>query len=105
MKIRAHGLSCCCCRFTGADMYALCSDAWMGAFKRRISEQGDEEQNTSEKQQEEAGDANQAQPSSAQQGIVVRQADFLGAALALTPSLTAEEVEKYEEIRRQYEAR
>ncbi|GAB4819620.1 hypothetical protein N2152v2_006666 [Parachlorella kessleri] len=73
----------CPARFTGADMYALCSDAWMTALRRRIAahdEGGDEEE------------------------LVVCQSDFYAAADSLQPSLSVEEVNKYERIRDQYES-
>ena len=72
----------CPARFTGADMYALCSDAWMTALRRRIAanDEGDDGE------------------------LVVAQSDFYAAVDSLQPSLSEEEVSKYERIRDQYES-
>ncbi|KAL6774154.1 hypothetical protein ACKKBG_A23960 [Auxenochlorella protothecoides x Auxenochlorella symbiontica] len=74
-------------QFTGADMYALCSDAWMTAFKQHISKLGGLPA---------GGNGNAS-------AIMVRQADFLQAATTLQPSLGEDEIAKYEVLRDQYE--
>ncbi|KFM26443.1 Peroxisome biogenesis protein 6 [Auxenochlorella protothecoides] len=74
-------------QFTGADMYALCSDAWMTAFKQHISQLGGLPA---------GGNGNAS-------AIMVRQADFLQAATTLQPSLGEDEIAKYEALRDQYE--
>lgn len=96
------------CRFTGADLYALCSDAWMAALKRAIARQ---EQRDQEWQQEQQTGSRAADDSFAARGhgvqgeeeeVVVSHADFLQAVEVLQPSLSVEEVAKYERIRDQY---
>lgn len=94
-------------RFTGADLYALCSDAWMTALKRAIATH-EEAQRARQVQQLTAGEQ---QPHSDQQlpaaeegseEVEVTQEDFVAAADSLRPSLSAEEVAKYEAIRDSY---
>lgn len=109
-------------RFTGADLYALCSDAWMAALKRSIAcleaRQGQGQLGAqlpggpststggmegalggaSDVAEAAAAGADEAEPE-----VVVTQADFLAAADSLQPSLSAEEVAKYERIRDQYQ--
>lgn len=80
----------CPATFTGADVYALCSDAWMGAF-RRIALGGDDGTRTVE-------------PGKELPEIVVKQEDFLHSLLTLQPSLSEEEIRKYERLRESYEA-
>jgi len=63
----------CPVRYTGADLYALCADAWMRAVKRRLA----------------SGDAGSDAP------VVVDSADFEGSMAELAPSLSAEELERY----------
>lgn len=70
-------------QFTGADMYALCADAWMSAFKRHVA-------------------SPRAGAADAADAVVVRQEDFMRAARTLQPSLGAEEIAKYEALRDQY---
>ena len=62
-------------RYTGADLYALCADAWMRAVKRCLAQPGD------------AGAASAA--------VVVDAADFDGAMAELAPSLSEAELERY----------
>ena len=69
----------CQSRMTGADLYALCSDAWMTAFKRAIEE----------------GNKTAV--------VSVSQRDFLTALESLQPSLSQQEVDRYETIRKQYQ--
>lgn len=68
----------CPSRLTGADMYGLCSRAWMRAFKRHIEERDGRE------------------------AIVVSQEDFLYAAATVTPSLSAEDLAQYQALRQQH---
>ncbi|KAL4420721.1 hypothetical protein ABPG75_010377 [Micractinium tetrahymenae] len=113
----------CADRFTGADLYALCSDAWMTALKRSIAcleaRQGKGQCNgeehgsaangsvgTTEAGAELAEEAEEAAEEAAAEGepeVEVTQADFLAAADSLQPSLSLEEVAKYERIRDQYQ--
>uniref|UniRef100_A0A061QL16 Peroxisomal ATPase PEX6 n=1 Tax=Tetraselmis sp. GSL018 TaxID=582737 RepID=A0A061QL16_9CHLO len=67
-------------QFTGADLYALCSDAWTAAMRRQFGRRG-------------------AVPS----GVSVCREDFLAALERLQPSLTAEELARYEALRLQYD--
>ncbi|KAH7425798.1 hypothetical protein KP509_11G072000 [Ceratopteris richardii] len=71
----------CPVTFTGADMYALCADAWMLAVKRQVSMQ----------------DTNQ------DADIVVKHEDFTEALQELTPSLSQAELSRYERLRMQFE--
>ncbi|KAL4857587.1 Peroxisome biogenesis protein 6 [Chlorella vulgaris] len=96
---------CCADRFTGADLYALCSDAWMTALKRSIAalEQqqaidGGSSPTASQPASAGGGESEQG----AQEVVTVTQADLMAAAQNLQPSLSAEEVAKYERIRDQY---
>ena len=73
---------------TGADLYALCSDAWMIALKEIIK--------TSSTDSVDRG-------KNIASMVVVHQQQFLKAAKSIQPSLTKEEVENYEAIRDQYE--
>jgi len=66
----------CPARYTGADMYALCADAWMRAVKRLLlAEQG-------------AG----------AHKVLVSMDDFTGAMDELAPSLSATELLRYEAL-------
>ncbi|KAI8103357.1 hypothetical protein M9435_004696 [Picochlorum sp. BPE23] len=68
----------CPSRLTGADMYGLCSKAWMSAFKRTVTEDQDATR------------------------VSVKQEDFLSCVASITPSLTVEDVARYEAIRNEY---
>lgn len=138
------------CRFTGADLYALCSDAWMCALKRAIAaaeaapaqeeeEQQQQQQQDKEQQAVDGGSSSAAsgaagatgpagsheaaaqqhdqqgdtQQQTQQEGsssdagdeeVEVRQADFMAAVATVQPSLSVEEVAKYEAIRDEYES-
>lgn len=84
-------------RFTGADLYALCSDAWMTALKRAIAQQDEEGQ--PESRAASNGDSSEGGT------VLVNQADFLEAADSVQPSLSIEEVAKYERIRDEYHSK
>lgn len=100
------------CRFTGADLYALCSDAWMTALKGAIARQEQQEKERQRGQQDgepagssaaaTAGTSAARDDSGEGEEVVVTHASFLEAVEALQPSLSAEEVAKYERIRDQY---
>jgi peroxin-6 len=62
-------------RYTGADLYALCADAWMRAVKRQL-----------------AADAPAA---GAVPTVFVDADDFEGAMAELAPSLSEAELERY----------
>lgn len=118
-------LHLCPCRFTGADLYALCSDAWMGALKRAIAAAEaapaqQQEQQTVNGAADGTGPAGASAAAGQQQDqqqqqegsgsseeddeVEVQQADFLAAVQTVQPSLSVEEVAKYEAIRDEYES-
>eukprot|EP00803_Ostreobium_quekettii_P000394 evm.model.scf_50.5 EVM.evm.TU.scf_50.5 scf_50:124092-132107(-) len=82
----------CPARFTGADLYALCADAWMVAMKRVIEEAGDSQQRLFE-----LGELPDF-------SLEVCQTDLLDALSNLQPSLSEAQIEEYEAIRRKHEA-
>jgi len=71
-------------RFTGADMYALCSDAWTRAMRRAMR-----------------GAPGGGPPAT----VAVDSADFTAALASLQPSLSQEELARYDALRLQYERR
>jgi peroxin-6 len=99
------GLCCFRHRFTGADLYALCSDAWMTALKRSIAaleQQQAVDGGSSPTASQQACTGGGEPEQGAQEVVTVTQADLMAAAQNLQPSLSAEEVAKYERIRDQY---
>uniref|UniRef100_H3AN90 ATPase AAA-type core domain-containing protein n=1 Tax=Latimeria chalumnae TaxID=7897 RepID=H3AN90_LATCH len=76
----------CPLRLTGADMYALCSDAMMTAIKRKIS------------RIEEGLDTEESE-------LLLTAEDFHGAAEKLQPSVSELELQKYKVIRQKFAAR
>ncbi|KAK7259407.1 hypothetical protein RIF29_25014 [Crotalaria pallida] len=72
--------------FTGADMYALCADAWFHAAKRKVLSENPE----SSSQDDEAD-------------CVVEYNDFVQVLGELSPSLSMAELKKYEQLRDQFE--
>ncbi|KAK6937427.1 ATPase, AAA-type, core [Dillenia turbinata] len=73
--------------FTGADMYALCADAWFHAAKRKVSSSQSDSSN-----KEDQADY-----------VVVEYRDFLKVLVGLSPSLSLAELKKYELLRDQFE--
>ncbi|KAH1258985.1 Peroxisome biogenesis protein 6 [Glycine max] len=73
--------------FTGADMYALCADAWFYAAKRKVLSENSE----SSSQDNEAD------------SVVVEYNDFVRVLEELSPSLSMSELKKYEQMRDQFE--
>ncbi|CAN8295835.1 unnamed protein product [Cochlearia groenlandica] len=73
--------------FTGADMYALCADAWFQAAKRKVlnSDSGDS--------------VAEDDPDS----VMVEYVDFIKAMEQLSPSLSITELKKYEALRDQFQ--
>lgn len=90
-------------RVTGADLYALCADAWMAALKRTIELAEDETAQGDEGDGVQGGDV--LEGGDAQQRVMVCQGDFLMAVRDLTPSISEEELARYEALRGQYEHR
>lgn len=90
----------CPVTLSGADLYALCADAWMVAFKRHISSNSnsssDETTATDGQQQQQQGGASLQ--------LEVCQCDFQQALAALTPSLSQEELARYLAIKQHYDA-
>ncbi|KAG2260458.1 hypothetical protein Bca52824_079752 [Brassica carinata] len=80
----------CPSTFTGADMYALCADAWFQAAKRKVlnSDSGDD-----------------SLPEDDPDSVVVEYVDFIKAIDQLSPSLSITELKKYEALRDQFEGR
>lgn len=95
-------------RVTGADLYALCADAWMAALKRTIElvEDHDDvhDDHSSGGVYGSRRDALVADGQGAQR-VVVCQSDFLLAVRDLTPSISEEELARYEALRGQYQHR
>ena len=79
-------------RFTGADLYALCADAWMRAAKRAVASAG-----------RDATTVDDFDVSGKAPDVAVEQADFAFALEALTPSLTDEELARYARMRADFE--
>ncbi|CAK0786225.1 hypothetical protein CVIRNUC_009438 [Coccomyxa viridis] len=77
----------CAPTYTGADLYALCADAWMAGLKRLVAEA--EVGNEAARQDDE---------------VVVDLCDFWDALRELRPSLSMEELERYRAIKDQHEA-
>lgn len=73
--------------FTGADMYALCADAWFHAAKRKVL--GSDSESSSQVHQADS--------------VVVEYDDFIKVLAELSPSLSITELKKYEALRDQFE--
>ncbi|KAF5200227.1 Peroxisome biogenesis protein [Thalictrum thalictroides] len=73
--------------FTGADMYALCADAWFHAAKRKVASL----------QSDSLGIDDQSD------AIIVEFDDFVKVLGELSPSLSVAELKKYELLRNQFE--
>lgn len=74
--------------FTGADMYALCADAWFHAAKRKV---------LSSDSNSDSSHIDQAD------SVVVEYGDFVKVLGELSPSLSMAELKKYELLRDQFE--
>ncbi|KAL2540525.1 Peroxisome biogenesis protein 6 [Abeliophyllum distichum] len=73
--------------FTGADMYALCADAWFHAAKRKVL----------------VADSDSTDSPDHPDSIVVEYEDFLKVLGELSPSLSMAELRKYELLRDQFQ--
>ncbi|PWA43544.1 peroxin 6 [Artemisia annua] len=73
--------------FTGADMYALCADAWFHAAKRLVL----------------AAEADTTSVKDEVESVVVEYEDFVMVLRELSPSLSLAELKKYEQLRDQFE--
>ncbi|CAO2823874.1 unnamed protein product [Amaranthus hypochondriacus] len=74
--------------FTGADMYALCADAWFQAAKRQVSSLA----------------SDSSSDDSPEDAVVVGYEDFIKVLGELAPSLSLAELRKYETLRDQFGA-
>eukprot|EP00252_Welwitschia_mirabilis_P011139 TRINITY_DN2503_c0_g1_i1.p1 TRINITY_DN2503_c0_g1~~TRINITY_DN2503_c0_g1_i1.p1 ORF type:complete len:970 (+),score=216.58 TRINITY_DN2503_c0_g1_i1:125-3034(+) len=74
--------------FTGADMYALCADAWLQAVKRKVTSK--------------TGMSSEGRD---QNSITVEHQDFMKALRDLSPSLSLSELNRYEKLRQQFEGK
>ncbi|OMO50614.1 hypothetical protein CCACVL1_30346 [Corchorus capsularis] len=72
--------------FTGADMYALCADAWFHAAKRKALSSDSESSSTDQAD-----------------SIIIEYDDFMKVLKELSPSLSVAELKKYEMLRDQFE--
>jgi peroxin-6 len=70
----------CPARLTGADMYGLCSSAWMIGLKRHIA----------------------SNPSKNDSSIIVNHQDFVDALSSIQPSLTISDIQQYEQMQQSY---
>ncbi|XP_024017711.1 peroxisome biogenesis protein 6, partial [Morus notabilis] len=73
--------------FTGADMYALCADAWFNAAKRKVS----------------SSDVDSSSADNQVDSVIVEYDDFVQVLRDLSPSLSMAELKKYELLRDQFE--
>ncbi|XP_030461673.2 peroxisomal ATPase PEX6 isoform X2 [Syzygium oleosum] len=73
--------------FTGADMYALCADAWFHAAKSKVL----------------SSDVDSSSKDLAADSVVVGYEDFVEVLGELSPSLSMAELKKYELLRDQFE--
>mmetsp|Transcript_16392 Transcript_16392/g.42289 ORF Transcript_16392/g.42289 Transcript_16392/m.42289 type:complete len:230 (-) Transcript_16392:173-862(-) len=91
---------------TGADMYGLCSEAWMIAVKRKIRE--DEEETGSGKSLkagEKADIDSDDEDENLSGEVVVKMSDFVAAVEHLSPSLSAAEIKRYYKLRDEIEGK
>ncbi|KAM0950771.1 putative AAA+ ATPase domain, ATPase, AAA-type, core [Dioscorea sansibarensis] len=77
----------CSPNMTGADMYALCADAWFHAAKRKATHQPSDSSSIAERHD----------------AVIVETDDFMKVLVDLTPSLSMAELRKYELLRDQFE--
>ena len=91
-------------RFTGADMYALCADAWMRAAKRTVAkmerERGNGDADEADDRDEARGERRATKSSAA---VIVLARDFDDALAELSPSLTDADVAHYARMRENFE--
>ncbi|CAN0899019.1 Peroxisome biogenesis protein 6 [Linum grandiflorum] len=73
--------------FTGADMYALCADAWFQAAKRKLLDL----------------DSDTGEAVDQADSVVVEYEDFMKVVVDLSPSLSMAELKKYEVLREKLE--
>lgn len=92
----------CPLNFTGADLYALCSDAALCAIKRRIAAaeaaagRDPEAENSNDEDDQSVAGLEDKAP------LVVRMVDFEEALTGLTPSVSVNDLAEYERLRAKY---
>jgi SpoVK/Ycf46/Vps4 family AAA+-type ATPase len=103
-------------RLTGADLYGLCADAWMRAFRRSVADGGADGEGGGEDAGAavvgggaasalEDGDAAGADGGADGGGgseVAVARDDFFDALADLRPSVTEEDVARYDAVRAEY---
>jgi peroxin-6 len=89
-------VSRCGLTFTGADFYALCSDAMLHALKRKIDTFEAALGSRADSAVERSSLLQRL--SEAELAVEVGEADFSHALAHLTPSLTAEDLAKYQQV-------
>jgi peroxin-6 len=86
--------------FTGADYYALCSDALMRRYRKKIDEINSRVAKLQRRQPgKHTVQTVLASLSQEELNVCVHLGDFLAASRDLTPSLTPAEIERYRELR------
>ena len=91
--------------FTGADFYALCSDALLLALKRKVTgiDKIVEKRNDSKnKFQICTARSVLSEMSSCELAVSVKESDFLSSLKNITPSLSQKELAKYEELKHKF---
>jgi len=86
--------------FTGADYYALCSDALMRAYRKKIDEINARVEKLQRKQPgKHSIQTVLANMSQEELNVCVHLEDFFAASMDLTPSLTPAEIERYRDLK------
>lgn len=91
--------------FTGADFYALCSDAMLSALRRKIDDIDRSILKLKEDPVHHHLTTNQfidSMMTPEERLVVVSQVDFLSSLPGLTPSVSEKEIEHYEKLRAQF---
>ena len=81
----------CPLTFTGADFYALCSDAMLNAIRERVQEEETNKSTREEETKEKEGRV-----------VLVEERHFLAALQSITPSVSQADLEHYAQVKRQY---
>ena len=93
-------------RYTGADVYALCADAWTRAAKRAVRERDvDAGGGTNGTRGRGGGGDGGGEATRVETVVTVAAGDFDAALAELTPSLTDEDVRHYARMRAEFEGR
>src|ERR1700712_3751519 len=94
--------------YTGADFYALCSDAMLKAVTRQASLVDAKIKEINSSAERKGGNISTAYffdhyASKEDVAVMVTEDDFLGAEKELVPSVSAKELEHYKRVRAQFE--